>query len=418
MNKTTTRQCFPNTNTSSSSHVQTSHTQTSHTNIIIIIMDDLERFLDTPYDQVSRRVRNMAHTELQRHLEPLTVRKISHFNFSSVLFIEGPFHPEQCIPEHTFRQIVYRQCTTTSSSSIGSISSGGGGNISSSSSSGGLEPLWSQLLSVMFVAGERCRESVSPRAQLSLANGIVLLARMLHLYESMLNLSSSTDAAAAATDAIGEGSNATDTLPSSSSLLTSLRVLPPAFTADFYRQMTRLLVEQTGDEKVYHPRVVLWSNRLTAYLFKSRLYGPLFLGYLFANGQADETAMQWVFDACYPRLLRYEVTPHGQVRQGLTYAYSIMWSLLSYNGHDNPIQHILSKRSDPKRLVTLRTLLMTHVQRDGSDSGQQQQQHSPMNDPLCLQSLQMLVNLCMYNAEFRRVFVDRFVLHVMRSCEE
>ena len=85
---------------------------------------------------------------VQKALEPLQHRKLVYFNWSSVLFIEGVMNVELCVPRDHFFNILKHN---------------------------DLEILVNQLLSLMFVAAERCSESDSPKAQQSLSNGLSLI---------------------------------------------------------------------------------------------------------------------------------------------------------------------------------------------------------------------------------------------------
>jgi hypothetical protein len=81
-------------------------------------------------------------------IEPLESRQWSHFNWSSVLFVDGTLDAKTCLTYDRFKRILQHN---------------------------DLEPLLINLLSLMFVAADRCRESSSPKAQQSLRNGLVLV---------------------------------------------------------------------------------------------------------------------------------------------------------------------------------------------------------------------------------------------------
>lgn len=82
-------------------------------------------------------------------IQPLETKCFSHFNFSAILFMDGNLE-DWFLRENVFLRILQNNQ---------------------------IEPLLLQLLSVMFVAADRCRESISPKAQASLRNGIVLIVR-------------------------------------------------------------------------------------------------------------------------------------------------------------------------------------------------------------------------------------------------
>lgn len=93
-------------------------------------------------------VDSKVQAEFESAIEPLESRQWSHFNWSSVLFVDGLLNPKYCLSVERFERILQHN---------------------------ELEPLLSQILSLMFVAADRCRESVSPKAQQSLRNGLVLI---------------------------------------------------------------------------------------------------------------------------------------------------------------------------------------------------------------------------------------------------
>jgi len=143
--------------------------------------------------------------------------------------------------------------------------------------------------------------------------------------------------------------------------------------------MVRLLLH-TGDDKVFNNDVLLFSNKLLAYLLTSHLFAPLFLPYIFSTQQSQQVQVQQsqqqqqqhsnnnaavdansshqashtvkaVFVSCFPRLLLYEC--QEGTRTCLSYAYAIMWALCSYNNHNNTIQDMLSSRNQESKLLNL-----------------------------------------------------------------
>jgi hypothetical protein len=86
--------------------------------------------------------------EFEYAIEPLESRQWSHFNWSAVLFVDGLLDAKHCLSSERFKRILQHN---------------------------ELEPLLVQMLSLMFVAADRCKESSSPKAQQSLRNGLVLI---------------------------------------------------------------------------------------------------------------------------------------------------------------------------------------------------------------------------------------------------
>lgn len=86
--------------------------------------------------------------QVHKALEPLQHRKLSYFNWSVILFLDGYMNMERCLPRENFFFILKHN---------------------------ELETLVGQLLSLMFVAADRCTEVDSPKAQLSVRNGLSLV---------------------------------------------------------------------------------------------------------------------------------------------------------------------------------------------------------------------------------------------------
>eukprot|EP01027_Heterolobosea_sp_BB2_P017588 GEZU01024906.1.p1 GENE.GEZU01024906.1~~GEZU01024906.1.p1 ORF type:complete len:283 (-),score=20.78 GEZU01024906.1:109-957(-) len=257
-----------------------------------------------------------AQKEFNQEIAPLETSnsKDTHFNWSAILFIEGDL-PEQALSEHVFGRILEHN---------------------------DFETLLNQLSAFAFIAVDRCKESLSPKTQRSLRHALVIMTRMLKLYSKFLF----------------EGSHP--------------RVEPPHFNDEFYKKLLRLVLV-TGDETVFEPNIVFFSNRLFAYLLSSPLYSALFLPFILyvtpaAPHSEDGTATRnettrtmsyevkynrakWVFQACFPRLLSYECD--GSLRPCLPFVYSIIWSLCSSYDHDNFIQQFITHRTRQAKLKNL-----------------------------------------------------------------
>ena len=209
--------------------------------------------------------------EFNLGVQPLRSRKWIHFNWSHILFIDGEFHPTECLPKDVFKEILQFN---------------------------DMEMLINQIFSLLFVAADRCKESVSPKAQLTLRNGIVLIYQMMRNYVQLYWDQTKGNVTSDSTN--GENSlfsssdlriptisNVTGAFSSESSLNPNITVnnngnlelMPPNFTNEFFKNMVRILL-LSGDERVFRPDVIESSNFLFAFLLNDKLYGPLFLIYI------------------------------------------------------------------------------------------------------------------------------------------
>lgn len=170
--------------------------------------------------------------EFDLAIQPLRSRKWIHFNWSHILFIDGAFHPTKCLQKETFREILQHN---------------------------DMEMLINQIFSLMYVSADRCKESVSQKAQLTLRNGLVLIYQMMKNYVTLF----------------WEGQQHNGNKEGN----TVWELDPPCFSNDFYKNILRILL-LVGDEKVFRPDVIEVSNYLFAFLLNDRLYGPLFLMYI------------------------------------------------------------------------------------------------------------------------------------------
>jgi len=226
-----------------------------------------------------------------------------------------------------------------------------------------LETLVGQLLSLMFVAADRCIEVDSPKAQLSVRNGLSLVDHMFVLYNEWITIHH--------------------------------QVPQAPLSQSFLKQLIRMLLT-TADEKVFNVHVLMASNQCFAHILNIPNFAPQVLSYIFDVNNVN--TVRAVFLNCLPRLLLYEGSELFWPL--LPDAYSIMWSLCSFNNHVNEVQRMLAQRDDVPKLRNLMDLLITHAARLSTQSEHDVQ----------YASLRFLVNMCLYNPHFRSLFAssDKF----------
>ncbi|KAG2393283.1 hypothetical protein C9374_006814 [Naegleria lovaniensis] len=346
--------------------------------------------------------------EFDLGIQPLRSRKWAHFNWSHILLdISGPFHSTKCLPKETFREILQFN---------------------------DMEMLIGQIFSLLYVAADRCKESVSPKAQLTLRNGLVLIYQMMKNYVDIFweqhhaernNGSHVVD--------IDKDDTRKDHTKENGALFTasgglsttataSIHIDPPHFQNDFYKNMLRLLL-MSGDERVFREDVIECSNFMLAFLLSDRIYGPLFLMYV-NELRFQNSTLEALFFNSLDRLLCYQKRPELHIC--LPYVYSILWSLFSYSNFNNRIflEMIPQRRNENKNLSSLLSLFLLHVKNYSVHTGSNPKQTRnssyfgvfiPNTDTemltrheysICNYALQMLLIFTLNNPEFRCLFFD------------
>nr|CAG4719049.1 unnamed protein product [Naegleria fowleri] len=367
--------------------------------------------------------------EFDLGIQPLRSRKWAHFNWSHILLdISGPFHSTKCLPKETFREILQFN---------------------------DMEMLIGQIFSLLYVAADRCKESVSPKAQLTLRNGLVLIYQMMKNYVNLLweqyekedvNVDVKTGSRRRCDEDNDDDDNNSNnnnnnsvqksndnnnngtallmsTTIATSTMSTQIHLDPPHFQNDFYKNMLRILL-MSGDERVFREDVIECSNFMLAFLLSDRIYGPLFLMYV-NELRFQNSTLEALFFNSLDRLLCYQKRPELHIC--LPHVYSILWSLFSYSNFNNRIflEMIPQRRNENKNLSNFLSLFLLHVKKysmhNGGSNPSQNGKVSNFgvfiqnNDTemltrheysTCNYALQMLLIFTLNNPEFRCLFFD------------